>query len=93
MSLSLPPSADLALKLVLAHRDFPICLVSSVNQEQLEANLSAATAEISTEEARMLQELDAKFFRYLTVNHWENLEVTDYWKKMKAGGHVQKTDL
>ncbi len=45
------------------------------------------------EEKEALAELEKQFFRFLNVSHWENLEVTDYWKKMAEKGNKQNLDI
>ena len=55
--------------------------------------MSAALCAPTGKEKEALAELDKRFFRYLNVSHWENLEVTDYWKKMAETGSKQNLDF
>ncbi len=56
-------------------------------------NVSSACMAPTPEEKEALAELEKQFFRYLNVSHWENLEVTDYWKKMAEKGSKQNLDI
>ncbi len=72
---------------------FPVCLGSPTSSQQMDSSLRAAANPPTVEEVEAAEELDERFFRYMTCPHWENLKVEAYWKEMEEKGAEQPTDL
>ena len=83
---------SLALKWCVNLKGTATCLTSQTNCELLKENLKAVTEEMTKEEDELIQEMDEKFFRYLTVSQWENQEVIKYWNQMTSEGIKQNLD-
>eukprot|EP00095_Tigriopus_kingsejongensis_P012303 maker-scaffold692_size110616-snap-gene-0.21 protein:Tk12303 transcript:maker-scaffold692_size110616-snap-gene-0.21-mRNA-1 annotation:"hypothetical protein TRIADDRAFT_22637" len=88
--LSLPA---LALKWCLHQKDFPLTLTSVVNEAMLKENLALAHNPLTSEELETIGELEKACFQAMMVDNWENVEVANYWQKMRAGAHDQPSDL
>ena len=73
---------------------FATCLIGANDLDVLSRNLSFAGSDLTAEEKALLDELDRKFFKWMTCSgQWENKEVSQYWAKMTEGGWKQNTDI
>ncbi|KAF8764137.1 hypothetical protein HNY73_022249 [Argiope bruennichi] len=57
--------------------------LSKLNKKLLEANLSSLKVGLSSHENNIKEEILTKYFKKLTVTHWENIEVNRYWGDLK----------
>ena len=48
---------------------------------------------MSEEQKKSTEMLIEKFFKFLSQNNWENIEVSQYWEKMAEEKMEQNTDL
>jgi len=84
---------SLAVLWTLALGEVPTTLISTASPGNMKNNLVLARQEISEEQKEAAEELIEKFFKYLSQNNWENIEVEQYWQKMVEGGYKQNTNL
>jgi len=83
---------DLAILWTLAKTEVPTTLISTASPTNMEKNLALARQKM-TKEQRLSSELIVdKFFKYLSQNNWENIEVSQYWDKMAEEKVKQNTD-
>jgi len=86
-------AAELAIKFCCNSR-FPVTLNSVTNLNLLERNLERCVldGELTKAEDEILEEMEDKFFKFVTISQWENLDVEKYWAKMEAAGLEQPVD-
>jgi len=64
-------------------QDFPTSLISSRSRENIKKNIEwARNGRLGEEQAKMVEDLELNFFRFLPSRHWENIEVSQYWNEM-----------
>jgi len=84
---------DLAILWTLALDQVPTTLISTASSVNMEKNINLAKATYTEDQQEATDDLIEKFFKFLSQNNWENMEVTQYWDKMMEGQLVQNTDL
>jgi len=84
---------DLAILWTLALDQVPTTLISTASNINMEKNIKLAKATYTKEQQQATQVLIEKFFKFLSQNNWENMEVTQYWQNMLEGKLVQITDI
>ena len=56
-------------------------------------NLRLAQSDITPTQASLAKMVIEKYFSSLTVVHWENIDVNNYWTQLEQAGLKQNTDL
>eukprot|EP00091_Calanus_sinicus_P001615 TRINITY_DN11630_c0_g1_i1.p1 TRINITY_DN11630_c0_g1~~TRINITY_DN11630_c0_g1_i1.p1 ORF type:complete len:141 (-),score=45.55 TRINITY_DN11630_c0_g1_i1:26-448(-) len=84
---------DLAVLWTLALTEIPTTLISTASSINMEKNLALAQQVMSEEQKKAAEMLVEKFFKFLSQNNWENIEVSQYWEKMAEDKMDQNTDL
>ena len=84
---------DLAVLWTLALAEIPTTLISTASSINMERNLTLARQVMSKEQKKATEMLIEKFFKFLSQNNWENIEVSQYWEKMAEEKMEQNTDL
>jgi len=84
---------DLAVLWTLALAEIPTTLISTASPVNMGKNLALARKTITDEQKKATEMLVEKFFKFLSQNNWENMEVSQYWDKMVEGKMEQNTDL
>jgi hypothetical protein len=59
----------------------------------MEKNLALARQALSEEQKKATEILIENFFKFLSQNNWENIEVSQYWEKMAEENMEQNTDM
>eukprot|EP00092_Neocalanus_flemingeri_P003808 GFUD01004101.1.p1 GENE.GFUD01004101.1~~GFUD01004101.1.p1 ORF type:complete len:357 (+),score=118.37 GFUD01004101.1:96-1166(+) len=84
---------DLAVLWTLALTEVPTTLISTASILNMEKNLALARQKMTEEQRLAAEKLISEFFKFLSQNNWENIEVSQYWDKMGEEGIEQNTDL
>jgi len=84
---------ELAILWTLALEEVPTTLISTASSTNMNKNIQLARQRITEEQKKAVEELIEKFFKFLSQNNWENIEVTSYWKQMQDASLHQNMDL
>ncbi|XP_023323321.1 L-galactose dehydrogenase [Eurytemora carolleeae] len=74
-------------------QDVTTTLVSTADRGLAAKNVELSTQRLTSEQRKIVDELEDKFFKFLPARNWENLEVSKYWSKMNAGEFKQISDI
>ena len=53
------------------------------DKEMLDKNIQSALTSLTEREREVKDEVERRFFKPLVQQHWEGVEVGDYWRMMK----------
>jgi aryl-alcohol dehydrogenase-like predicted oxidoreductase len=84
---------DLAVLWTLALTEVPTTLISTASMVNMEKNLALARQKMMPEQKMAAEKLIEKFFKFLSQNNWENIEVSQYWDKMEEGKLEQNMNV
>ncbi|KAG8185619.1 hypothetical protein JTE90_026083 [Oedothorax gibbosus] len=71
--------------------DINIHLIGMECDELLEANLLSLHKELTEHEKNVMEHIINIYFKNISVKHWENKEVTQYWKKIENLRNSEET--
>ncbi|XP_065834655.1 uncharacterized protein [Oscarella lobularis] len=84
--------SKLAMYFSLAEPSIPTTLVGTASLTNLQANIDVVTgSSLSPKEQEVSDYVMENFFKPLKKKDWENLEVDEYWAKMKKLGKAPPT--
>jgi len=84
---------DIAVLWTLALENIPTTLISTASVVNMTRNLRLAQSAITPTQASLAKMVIEKYFSSLTVVHWENIDVNNYWTQLEQAGLKQNTDL
>ena len=77
----------------LGMAEIPTTLISTASSINMEKISALAQQTMKEEQKKKTEMLVEKFFKFLSQNNWENIEVSQYWEKMAEENMEQNTDM